>query len=155
MILNRPRRSPGHKRVRGFTLIEVLVALLVLSIGLLGIAGLQLSSVRDNHSAYLRTQASVLANDILDRMRANRTAFRNGSYDLDVSDSPSSPSSGASIAATDLYQWTQALSALLPSGDGQIARTGNVATITVYWNDTRQGGTDVSNYTQFVTVAQL
>ena len=64
----------------GFTLLEVLVAMLVLAIGLLGLAGLMTSSMRDNLSASHRTQATWLAYDILDRMRANRTSAIAGSY---------------------------------------------------------------------------
>ncbi len=56
----------------GFTLLEILVAVLVLSIGLLGIAGLQVTGLRFNHSAYARTQATLLAYELADRMRANR-----------------------------------------------------------------------------------
>jgi len=59
-------------RQSGFTLLEVLVAILVLSIGLLGLAGLMASSIRNNHSAYQRTQATWLAYDMIDRMRVNR-----------------------------------------------------------------------------------
>jgi len=69
-------------RARGFTLIEALVALIVLSIGLLGIAGMQISGLRANQSAASRTQASYLADDIADRMRANYTAARNGELPL-------------------------------------------------------------------------
>jgi type IV pilus assembly protein PilV len=59
----------------GFTLVEVLVAALVLAVGLLGLAGLQLASMKSNHSAYLRSQATVAAYDLLDRMRADPGAF--------------------------------------------------------------------------------
>ena len=65
------KRSLAH-RSRGFTLVEVLVALVVLSIGLLGVAALQLTSLRSNHSSAMRSQATFLAYDIIDRMRANR-----------------------------------------------------------------------------------
>ena len=58
-------------RHRGFTLLEVLIALLVFSLGLLGMAGLLIVSVKTNHSAYLRTQASFLAQSMADRMRSN------------------------------------------------------------------------------------
>ncbi len=61
-----------HSRARGFTLVEALVALLALSIGLLGIAGMQLTGMRANMSAGWRSQATYLGYDIIDRMRANR-----------------------------------------------------------------------------------
>ena len=65
-------------RISGFTLLEVLVALVILSIGLLGLAGLQAASLRYNHSSYLRSQATLIAYDIVDRMRANRQEALNG-----------------------------------------------------------------------------
>lgn len=73
-------RLPNH---RGFSLIEVLVALLVLSIGLLGLAALQTTSLQYNSESYFRTQATFLAYDIIDRMRANNTAVVDGgTYDV-------------------------------------------------------------------------
>jgi type IV pilus modification protein PilV len=68
-------------RSAGFTLLEVLVAVLVLAIGLLGLARLQMTVMKSNQSAYLRSQASLLAYDISERMRANRTAALGGSCD--------------------------------------------------------------------------
>lgn len=64
----------------GFSLLEVLVALLVLSIGLLGLALLQTTSLRMNTESYSRTQATILAYDIIDRMRVNSAA--RASYDV-------------------------------------------------------------------------
>jgi len=57
---------------RGFTLVEVLVTVVVISVGLLGIAALQTTSLRSNHESYLRTQATAFADDIIDRIRSNR-----------------------------------------------------------------------------------
>ena len=141
-------------RGKGFTLIEVLVTLLVLSIGLLGIAKLLLVSSRANDSAYLRTQATALAYSILDSMRANRQAAVNGNYNGSsaAATNPgtqcaaSSPCGTALTAQYDLWNWQQALTTGLgPSGSGTVA-TANVtdpltggtdvtATITVQWND--------------------
>jgi type IV pilus modification protein PilV len=67
-------------RGEGFTLIEVLVSLVVLSIGLLGTAKLMIFSARSNDSAYLRTQATALAYGMLDNMRANQQQAIAGSY---------------------------------------------------------------------------
>ncbi len=61
------------KRQQGFSLFEVLIALLVLSVGLLGLANLQGQSISSSYNAHLRTQATSLAQSMVDRMRANRS----------------------------------------------------------------------------------
>ena len=58
-------------RPRGFTLLELLIAVLVFSLGLIGMAGLTMLSIKTNHAAYMRTQASFIAQTMADRMRAN------------------------------------------------------------------------------------
>ena len=73
-------RRPAVGRTSGFTIVEVLVSLVILSIGLLGIAKLVLYSAHSNDSAYLRSQATQLAYEILDNMRANPTAAAAGNY---------------------------------------------------------------------------
>lgn len=74
--------SPSRPATRstGFSLIEVMIALLVFSLGLLGMAGLLVMSVKTNHSAYLRTQASFIAQSMADRMRGNSRAIWSGAY---------------------------------------------------------------------------
>src|SRR3569832_663794 len=67
-------------RQRGFTKLEVLISVVELSIGLLGIAGLQATGQRNNHSAYQRSQATALAYDMIDRMRANQAGVTSGAY---------------------------------------------------------------------------
>lgn len=72
-----------HKdSIRGFTLLEVLVAVLIFSLGLMGLAGLLAVSVKTNHAAYLRTQATFLAQGMADRMRANVLGLWNNSYNI-------------------------------------------------------------------------
>ncbi|MEX0733431.1 MAG: type IV pilus modification protein PilV [Steroidobacteraceae bacterium] len=122
---------PGRERQRGATLIEALVALLILSIGLLGVAGLQLQALRSNHGAHLRSQATMLAHDIADRMRANRTAALAGGYNVAVGAVPG----GNTLADLDVVAWKQSLADILPSGDGAVVLAGAVATITVQWTD--------------------
>lgn len=123
--------------MRGFTLLEVLVAILVLSIGLLGLAGLMASSLKNSHSAYQRTQATWLAYDALDRMRANRQVALAQGYDLALGETPG----GSGLAATDLSEWDTALTDTLPAGDGSISvAAGGVVKIIVQWNDTRGTG---------------
>jgi len=139
---------------RGATLLEVLIAVLVLAIGLLGLAALQARALQENQSAYLRTQANVLAYDILDRMRANRPSVVAGGYDYnnnnaDPLDSPPEPSGGG-IPETDLRTWKGELAALLPQGSGRVACVGTQCVVTVQWfeksyNDDRDADGDVDN----------
>ena len=77
----------GGDRLAGFTLVEVLVTLIVVAIGILGLAGLQLANMRSNYSAYLRTQATIAAYDLIDRMRVDPGAFRGKHYDTSGGDS--------------------------------------------------------------------
>lgn len=137
MNANMNRSCPHPSRQRGMSLIEALVALLILSIGLLGVAGLQMQALRSNHGAHLRSQATVLAHDIADRMRANRTAALAdpSAYNVDFIDVPT----GTTLADLDVVAWKQSLADILPSGDGAIVvdvdEDRNVATITVQWTD--------------------
>lgn len=124
--------NPSYRRPHGFTLIEVLVAVLVLSIGLLGIAGLQLKSLRDSQDAYLRSQVSILATDIGERMRANREEARAGHYDIDLTDSPTSSST---VSGRDVKAWRDRLQEVLPSGVGAIEVSSDEVTITIQWGD--------------------
>ena len=152
--MNHPSVS---KRQSGFTIIEVLIAVLVISIGLLGMAGLQTTGIQQSHNSYLKTQASLLAYDMADRMRANLQGVNAGAYDaVDSMDSPvtSAPGcvsggtacSAADTATHDIYQWTHkdadsSIATLLPSGHGIIAENGGVFTITVLWDEGRTGAT--------------
>jgi type IV pilus assembly protein PilV len=135
---------------RGFTLLEILVALLVLSIGLLGLAGLQTFSLRNNHSALLRSQAVVLAYDALDRMRSNRdqamlaagsaynTSYSQAAGSYSATDCSSNCTSSA-LATYDLAAWKADVERL-PGGQAQISiDANNKATVQVQWSDNRDG----------------
>lgn len=121
----------------GATLIEVLIAIVVLSIGLLGLAGLQVTSVQSNHSAYQRSQATLLAYDLADRMRANRTEALTNAYLVDFPTSSSSNAVTGTQAAKDKAEWLNNLARSLPNGTGRVQKTGNLVTIEVRWNDNR------------------
>ena len=119
-------------RQTGFTLIEILVTVIVLSIGLLGLAGLQAASLRFNSTAYQRSQATTLAYDIVDRMRANTIVARSGAYNGAVTPA------GTTLVAIDLGQWRTELSNSLPASTGTISQpNGNVFTINIQWDDSR------------------
>lgn len=132
--------SPLHaplsgRRQRGMTLVEVLVTLVVTSVGLLGIAALQLTSLKGNQESYVRSQAAMLAADLLDRMRANQTGFGTGQYDADFDDT----GTAGTVAEEDLTAWQATIDRLLPGLDtdaaGRVERNGNVVTITIRWKE--------------------
>lgn len=132
----------------GFTLIEVMVAVVVLSIGLLGLAGLQITGLRNNQSASFRSTATVLAYDITDAMRANRTDARDGKYEIAMTDAKPT---GSATYQQDLNNWLSELALRLPAGDGSITVASDMVTVTVQWDDTR----GASAAQQFVMVSQL
>jgi type IV pilus assembly protein PilV len=135
----------GLKSNNGFALFEVLVAVVILSIGLLGLAGLQVTGQRNNHSAYLRSQAVFLAYDMMDRMRANMRGVTAGDYNS-ISGIPADPGcvttgcTPAQLAQYDAYEWNTLMAQQLPSGQGTVAAAGTLYTITVMWDDDRGGG---------------
>jgi type IV pilus assembly protein PilV len=143
------RRPTGAQR--GFTMVEVLVALVVLAIGLLGIAALYMDSLRAGRSAIYRTQAVNFGADIADRIRANRLGL--GDYatlfgDVVIFDPACESVAGCAptaMAATDLSRWKDTIAALLPEGQGQVAVTlplvaGDPAlyVITIRWTELGQ-----------------
>lgn len=133
MSLPRPAEPTlGGRRQRGVGLVEVLVATVLVSIGLLTLASLQALSLKRSTSAALRTEAVGQSYDLLDRMRANRAQAIGGLYNLAFANSPS----GSTLASSDLAGWKAALSAALPEGDGQVLVESQVVTITVRWRDT-------------------
>lgn len=138
--MNAPRRllHAAYPNCRGLTLVEILIALLILSIGLLGLAGLQTLSLKFNTSAYYRTQATALAYDFADRMRANRQAALSDLYLVAFQDPP--PACGAAVVAgtvaeEDIAAWRNALACRIPQSTGAVVRNGNEFTITVQWAD--------------------
>lgn len=139
-------RPNSLRRARGMTLVETLVALVVLSVGLLGIAGMQMTTLRNNLGAHLRSQATVLAYDITDRMRANREQALNNFYNTGYGAAPT----GSTIEQVDLRAWKNTLLNTLPSGDGQIQRVGNMFRITIRWQEA-----NATVPTTFITHTQI
>nr|WP_163501138.1 type IV pilus modification protein PilV [Halomonas socia] len=137
---------PSLKGQQGVTLVEVLIAVLVLSVGLLGVAAMQTTSLQMNHSAYLRSQANNMAYDIIDRMRANRSASLDGDYAHEMQ---AGPPAGNSVAAADVREWLSDLALTLPEGKGEISLSTQRLSIGVQWRD-RDGDSQ-----HFVTVTDL
>lgn len=134
---------PGIARNRqlqqGLTLLEVLVTMVVLALGLLGYAGLHLASLKNSASAYQRSQATILAYDIIDRMRVNRVQAVGGAYNVAIAGS----GGGSGIAADDLSDWKATLGQALPGGDGAISVDANGnALIQIQWSDKRDASAD-------------
>lgn len=125
----------------GFSLIEVLVALLVLSVGLLGLAALQATGIKFNHQSYQRTQATLLTYEIIDRMRANPSSL--ASYSLAINsttpsyttDCATSACTAAELAVYDLNKWRNAISTAIGSTRSSVANSGVLYTISIEWQE--------------------
>lgn len=126
-------RGGSIARQRGISLVEALVALLVLSIGMLGIAALFVESVRSSRTALLRTQAVNLVSDMADRIRANSSA--RGAYDTATGPgaatrgcAPETGNAGGNcgieeLAQDDLARWQASVEDLLPATADDTPRT--------------------------------
>lgn len=124
----------------GFTLLEILIAMLVLSIGLMGLAGLMAASMKNNLSASHRTQATWMAYDIIDRMRANRANAIAGDYATSLGSPVTCTASvpTGTIQAQDIAAWKNQLNCVLPAGDGSITVSNAArATVIIQWDDSR------------------
>lgn len=163
LIASRRLLSCGSRTVdrravhAGFSLLEVLVAIVVLSIGLLGLAGLQFSALRGNNQSYERSQAHILAGQIADAMRANRVAAGAGAFTIDTDDDPVAtvscapgPCTRDQAALFALASWHDRLTAELPGGTARITcstapcQQGVFHTVSIIWNENRTGATDDS-----------
>lgn len=115
----------ANKDETGFSLIEVLVAIVILSLGILGLAGLQAVSLKNTSASGQRTIAINLAADIADRMRANPAGLADGNYIIDFTSddiaelehtncTTSAGCSSQELAQNDIFQWNAALLTMLP-----------------------------------------
>lgn len=162
--LNRSRTT-GFSRSGGTSLLEVMIALVVLTTGFIGLAGLQSIALTNNHSAYLRSQAVIQAHDMSDRMYANVIGVQAGNYNAisGISNSPpacltsAAPDTSAldavnctpaQIAQFDGWEWNSQNANVLPSGQGTVSgpNGSGVYTITITWLEQETDGTDSKSF---------
>lgn len=163
---------PAQRRSQiGASMLEVLISLVLVSVALLGIAGIQVSAIKDSQGSQFRTVAVVLAADISECMQANGIAAVAGQYAVGAGVATSSSANCAAagcdssqLANYNLNQWQAAVAAQLPQGSWQITHstTGNPSTYTIVvsWIDRRSktqystaGTGETFSYTATKTVA--
>lgn len=150
----RNRNRTTRRAAAGVSLIEVLISVLVMGIGMLGIAAMQATALRNNQSALERSQAVIQSYTILDAMRANLDGVRDGEYNMAMTcDEPAT----GSLSENDIAQWIRDLKTTMGDSDttcGQIdCDADNICTVTVQWDDTRGSGGDGEE--TFATVTRL
>ena len=156
------RRAALRRRTRiaGASLIEVLVSIVIASIGLLALAGINASSMRYTKLSQYRATAAQLATDLGERMRANRAGFVAGNYDYSATfaaqgsaaitapgnmcTNAAAPCTAAQIASVDMYQWRLAARDNLPQGSVFMIRDATPAAgdLWVIWMDPSVSATD-------------
>ena len=160
------------KHNRGMTLLEVMVAVVILAFGLLGLAGMQAQSMAMNQSAYYRSIATDLGNDLSDRIRAIRTPFRvtsgavvvpgkppdfsKCSYDAAAPTTPNCANQELdrntyqTLVNSEMNQWVGVLRAQLPNATYTLAQVASTSTdylrytLTITWLDNRKANTNTS-----------
>lgn len=136
-----------HVSQDGFSLIEALIAMVVLSLGLLGLAGLQISSLKYNQTAMLRSKAVTLAYDMQERVRASGQSAKNGDFNVAFG----AYNNTSSFPKQQLTDWKTRLAAQLPQGDGAVCTVSNPAApgacdggpffvVSVRWNEANDVG---------------
>lgn len=145
---------------KGSSLLEVLVSLVVLAGGLLSMAGLQTVSLKNSQTAYARTQSTMFANDMAERMRANLVGLDAGNYNniagaQTANCFAAAGCTGLQMAQQDIFDWQVAIAASLPAGASAVCRdatqqdglpgaiacdgNGTVYAIKIWWDDDRDG----------------
>jgi type IV pilus assembly protein PilV len=126
-------------REKGVGLIEVLIAMLLFGTALVTLSGLQTRSLQFNQSAYFRSQASMLAYDIIDRIRINR--LQSSQYTIDFDDE--SPA-GTSFREKDVKSWLAAIKTSLPDGKGKVDCGNNECTVEIRWTELGESAGDAN-----------
>ena len=142
----RMKSTSSPRDVRGMSLIEVLVAVLVLAVGMLGVAAMQALALRGGQGSLESSQAVMAANSIIEAMRANRANAAGYVYN-GIATCGTVPAAGTSLAGNDLNNWVTRLKDTIGTGAatdtttcGSISAAGGIYTVTVQWDDSRAGG---------------
>ncbi|WP_395609213.1 type IV pilus modification protein PilV [Pseudomonas sp. B22129] len=146
--LNTHFSSPRHHQQSGMTLVEVLVSVLILAVGLLGAAVIQLNALKYTDSSRMTSQASFIAYDMLDRVRANSGA----DYTWNQAGSASPGTAGASVRALDLHDFEANIAGFAGAGGkGSVAVSGSEVTVSISWDDARGANTPAARETFSLT----
>lgn len=151
-----PHPPTRWRACQGASLIEVLVAVLVLSLGLLGMAGLQSRAVKGNHSSLQRSQAVMLSHYVIDVMRVDRESAKGGSYNTGTNFiCDPAAFGGSSLAQTTLNGWLGSVKANIGRADDTttcariVCDADYACTVQIRWDDSRGGG--LSNETLVIS----
>ncbi|MEW6646331.1 MAG: type IV pilus modification protein PilV [Pseudomonadota bacterium] len=159
----------SRNRQRGISMMEVLITILVLAIGLLGLASLQMTSLKQNNQSLQRSLATLMAYDLSDRMRANPLAITDGWYDSPTAEANANcnTTTGCTpmdMVKNDFFDWNQALANVLPNGQGFVCidstpdadvvpadgpdcdGSGNLYTIYITWTETQTAAEQVRTF---------
>jgi len=171
--MNHVDNKTMHKMIQGMTLVEVMIALVILSVGLLGLAGLQIHGLRGSSNSNSRVQAIFIASDMAERMHANPVEFKTNlaykSITLNASACGTQPTNcdtaTANCSSTQLFTFDnfnicQSMADNLPFGAimtvtcdlGAACVPNSTHTLTLSWNDLQDANIDISKNSNLKTI---
>ena len=158
-VLHRPAATRiGGRGAQGMSLIEVLVSVMVLGVGLLGIAAMQSIALRGGQGSLESSQAVMATNSIIEAMRANRANAAAYVYDGTTS-CGSTPAAGTTLASSDLNYWVSSLKTTIGSATSTCGKIvslgGNNYRVTVQWDDSRADSASGNDKKSIVTDASI